>query len=312
MIRWLSIGVLSYMVLGIIWWGLLLNRKNDEIYQLRLERAATPEVRQSWQQEKNRQRTMILGEGLVLGISLLLGIYIINRSAQKEIQIANDQNDFLLSVSHELKSPIAAIKLAFQTLKRKGLREEQKEQFLNSGVKDANRLEKLVQNLLLSANIQEKPLELYYSEIDLSDIVRNLTSRYKNEFPNYNWKLSGLNEKVMIKGDANNLKLALNNIIENAIKYVDEKEEIEIKTAIHNNRSSIVVRNSCKSLSQKEVNKIFNKFYRGQDDHSRKNEGTGLGLYIARKIIEAHQGSVIAEVENQYVQILIEIPSHGS
>jgi len=267
MMRWLSIAVISYMILGIIWWGVLLFQKNQELYEQKISYASPTEV-SVIEAEKSRQNLMIIGEGVVLGCSLLLGIYIINRSAQKEIQSATQQNNFLLSVSHELKSPIAAIKLALQTLKRQGLSQDKKEQFVSSAINDTNRLEKMVQNVLLSANMEASSFEL-------------LKVRF-----------TGLQHEITGMGDPSYLKQAIGNLIDNSIKYGDQTQLPEVGISQQSGHIIISVKNAGVPIKKSDQTKIFEKFYRAKEDSVRSKEGTGLGLYLANEIIRAHNGTI--------------------
>lgn len=286
MMRWLSIAVISYMILGIIWWGVLLFQKNQELYEQKISYASPTEV-SVIEAEKSRQNLMIIGEGVVLGCSLLLGIYIINRSAQKEIQSATQQNNFLLSVSHELKSPIAAIKLALQTLKRQGLSQDKKEQFVSSAINDTNRLEKMVQNVLLSANMEASSFELLKSEFSYTDMLKSLDSQLKEKV-----RFTGLQHEITGMGDPSYLKQAIGNLIDNSIKYGDQTQLPEVGISQQSGHIIISVKNAGVPIKKSDQTKIFEKFYRAKEDSVRSKEGTGLGLYLANEIIRAHNGTI--------------------
>jgi len=211
--RWLSIGVITYMIAGISWWGLLLYQKNEALYQLEISNSATVD-KSIIEKEYSKQRLMIISEGLILGASLLVGIYIIYRSGKREIQNIQYQNNFVLSVSHELKSPIASIKLAFETLNRKNLPEDKAIQIRNSGIKDSDRLEQLVQNLLLSASIEEERLELYMEEVDLLPFISKIVDAFRNK---YEGQINLKSDQEIIK--AHNGTIVLNNSIPNETTF---------------------------------------------------------------------------------------------
>lgn len=292
MARWLSIGVITYMILGIVWWGLLLIRKNQEVYDTQVRYSQTAEQISTFEKRKSRQNTMVLGEGAVLALSLLVGIYIINRSAKREIQSANQQSNFLLSVSHELKSPIAAIKLALQTLIRPGLPAEKESKFLHSAINDANRLEKLVQNILLSANIEDKAIELYKTEVDMPSLLRKLVNQFHTEYPNHTIEVESNNNNAIISADEQHLKQAIVNLIDNAIKYSIAEQPIMITLSHNKQRVTVKVSNYGSPIEKSDMTKIFEKFYRVKKSDIREKEGTGIGLYITKEIVEAHSGTI--------------------
>jgi len=297
------------MTLGIIWWGVLLYQKNQDLYAERLKHADTAQI-VDIEKEQSRQNIMIIGEGVVLGLSLLLGIYVINRSAQREIESATQQNNFLLSVSHELKSPIAAIKLALQTLTRKALPEDKKQSFVSSAIKDTNRLERLVQNILLSANMDAESFELLKTEIDYKNIFSQLIAQYQKSHPDHEVKMSSQDEAVTGQGDEAYLKQAISNIIENAIKYGETTGSPEIRLSKDKGVINIAIASKGAAISKADQSKIFSKFYRSKNNDVRSKEGTGLGLFLSHEIIKAHKGHISASSSHGSNTFSISIPEH--
>ena len=308
MVRWLSIAVITYMIAGIIWWGLLLHKKNQELYDQRLA-SALPQQLEELAQERSRQNLMIIGEGIVLGCSLLLGIYIINRSAQKELQSATQQNNFLLSVSHELKSPIAAIKLALQTMGRKGVAEDKKGQFITSAIEDTNRLEKLVQNILLSANMEAQSFELLKSPANIDALINEVIDKLPNG-SSESIDIQNPNHQVEAHIDVDYFKQAVTNLLENALKYGDPSSRVKISLLNKEEQVTIDITSSGSPISKSDREKIFQKFYRVRSDEVRAKEGTGLGLYIANEIIKAHQGIIELATTKDTNTFQIKIPAH--
>ena len=172
--RWIPILIMAYILVAISWWGYLLFKKNNDYYVAM--RSSTVDIEQLAliEDEHQRQSNMIIGEGVVLAISVLSGIGLIYRSVAKEIQNINSQNNFLLSISHELKSPIAAIKLAIQTLLRPGLKEGQKKLLMDRAVLDTDRLERMVENVLISANFDNDRFKVYYEDVDLQTMLSRI------------------------------------------------------------------------------------------------------------------------------------------
>ncbi len=303
-----------YMILAISWWGVLLYFKNDELHaeQLRHAYATQQEYKiDSINEEHRRQSIMIVGEGLVLGLSLLAGIWIINRSAQKEIDSINNQNNFFLSVSHELKSPIAAIKLALQTALRPRVKEDMKKKLLQKATIDAERLEKMVTNVLFSANIDNKTFELYKEEIDLKPIIERIIARYQQ---NHEAEIIFDHDHYGVYhtfADVSGIELVISNLIENAIKYSDGQAEVHLYLSKDENTYHLDIKDHGIGIDKAERAKVLDRFYRGHNSAVRSRKGTGLGLYLADVIIRAHEGSLsISPNQDQGTIIHISLPIH--
>ncbi len=311
MVRWFSIGVITYLIIGITWWGLLLFRETTHSYNLKISAADDSEL-PAISEEYRKDRMKIFGEGLFLGFSILAGVYIIYRSANREIRQMKQQGDFLLSVSHELKSPIAAMKLALQTLVRPNLPPATSQKITHSAIKDADRLEQLVQNILLSASLNEKKLELYLESTDITELLKQIIEEFSTKSDSkrivFNSECEGLScllDRIMIKQ-------ATVNILQNAIKYAESGSEIQVHLGTSGEKVNILIRNIGPQIRSEEKHKIFERFYRGNDPVVRKKEGTGIGLYISKEIINAHRGdiNIISNGNESATSFIIEIPIH--
>lgn len=298
------------MILGIIWWGMLLFRKN-ELYYNHLLKDTTTIQQADIISERDRQRLMIWGEGLVLGCSLLIGIYIINRSARREIKTAQNQNNFLLSVSHELKSPIAAIKLALQTISRTNLDPDKKEKFINSALSDTNRLEKMVQNVLLSTIVDQQPLELFKSDVQLDELLHLAVKPYLKTHQVTATDVLHIQDFIKIQADVQHLRQAIGNLIDNAFKYTDQPKSVIIDLERLNGNAVIRVESEGDPISREDKKNIFNKFHRGNSASVRAKEGTGIGLYLANLIVEAHGGKIKIISANRTNSFIIQLPDNG-
>lgn len=302
------------MILGITWWGILLYTKNEHYYEEVLNRLTENEQERAVIiKEKKRQAIMVIGEGLVLGISLLAGIWIINRSAQKQIQTATQQNNFLLSVSHELKSPIASMKLALETLLKHPLSKEDREVLTYNAIMDADRLEKLVQNILLTTKIDNISMELYIEEIHLNRMIKKIYNKYRDNTNEVKLILDlKTNDGLVIKGDRLAIELALSNLIDNAIKYSVKNGNVQIMSSQHENKIVMKVVDEGIGIKADETINIFKRFYRTDHPEVRSRIGTGLGLYISSQVVDAHHGHIQAFSNSpaKGSTFVIELPYH--
>jgi signal transduction histidine kinase len=295
------------MLLAFSWWTVLLHTKNRDAFLaknelLKLSLIAKNEIKNEEEFLKNsfhielrdaykRQEWMILGEASVFVLSLLIGIVFINRGYHKEILAAKQSSNFLLSITHELKSPIASIRLGFETLQRKKLSEEQSHVLLKNGINDTDRLNNLVSDLLLSARLEstyQLNTELFSLEILIEECVQLL----KQKFPSAILKVNLIQEMPEILADYSAIRSVIINLLENAVKYSDSVPEINIGLTSNNERCVIEISDKGIGIDQSERKKIFEKFYRIGNEDQRKTKGTGLGLYIVDQIVRAHNGSI--------------------
>ncbi|MFT4565420.1 MAG: signal transduction histidine kinase [Saprospiraceae bacterium] len=311
MVRWFSIGVITYLIIGITWWGLLLFRETTISYNLKIAAADENELT-TINEEYRKDKMKIFGEGLFLGFSILAGVYIIYRSANREIGQMKQQGDFLLSVSHELKSPIAAMKLALQTLIRPNLPPATSNKITHSAIKDADRLEQLVQNILLSASLDEKQLELFLEPTDISKLLYQIVEEFRSKADTKKIIFKSEYEGLSCQLDKSMIKQAVVNILQNAIKYAESESDIHVLVKEVNKKVEIEIRNKGPQIKFEERSEIFERFYRGNDPMVRNKEGTGIGLYISKEIIGAHRGDIKIRSNEQesMTSFIIELPIH--
>jgi signal transduction histidine kinase len=306
-LRIISYLVIFYMLLAFSWWTVLLHTKNRDAFLakneiLKLSLIAKNEIKNEEEFLKNsshiglrdaykRQEWMILGEASVFVLSLLIGIIFINRGYHKEILAAKQSSNFLLSITHELKSPIASIRLGFETMQRKKLSEEQALVLLKNGINDTDRLNNLVSDLLLSARLEstyQLNTELFSLEILIDECVQFL----KQKFPSAIIKVGLIQEMPEILADYSAIRSVIINLLENAIKYSDSVPEINIGLTSTKERCNIEISDIGIGIAPNERKKIFEKFYRIGNEDQRKTKGTGLGLYIVDQIVRAHNGTI--------------------
>ncbi len=297
------------MLIALIWWSYLLIIKNKDAYNAKIDLIKiTKLLDQSVIDEKEfindidilslkkkykSQEKMIMGEAIVLAITLLIGIWFINRAYRKQVETARQSRNFLLSITHELKSPISSIKLILQTFSKRKLEQEKIHHFSDNAIKETERLEDLVNNLLLAAKL-ENTFDIHLEEVELfpllDGIKENILSKNKNVTIHLN-----LNENILVLGDKMGLISIFINIIENAIKYSYEKKIIHIEHKENQNYDIISIADNGIGIPNLEKNNIFSKFYRIGNEDTRKTKGTGLGLYIVNQIIESHKGKITVE-----------------
>jgi len=307
-LRILSYVVIAYMLIAFAWWSVLLFTKNKdaylakrELHELALtaaertgnEQAITisQEKLADLQQKYERQQWMIAGEAIFVVISLVISIFLINRSYNRQIDAATQRRNFLLSITHELKSPIAAIRLVLDTFRKRDLPKPMQEKLTINALKETTRLQNLVNDLLLAAKV-ENAYEPHANRIDLSEIGEELVSRLKERHPSVEIHYDSDPDLPVIIGDHLGLTAVMSNLLENAVKYSSGEANVELTINKNGTRVFFEVADEGIGIEESDRKRIFQQFYRVGSEDTRKTKGTGLGLYIVDQIVKAHQGHV--------------------
>ena len=265
-----------YVVLQFLWWG----------YQI----IDLGSLVDSSDNGSSRRVFMILGEGAVFIMILLAGFWQIQKSIRKEIELSESQNNFMLSVTHELKTPLTSIQLALQTLSSRKLSSVKTQSLVDKAISENDRLKILIDNIIHASSIENKGLTLDKSELDLKMILSQIVkkSNQRLEKPLVNLDFEG---SVKLIADKFMIETSIINIIENAIKYGGE-HQIDVVVKMKDNRCLISVTDQGPGIIENEQSNIFDKFYRIGNEETRTKKGSGLGLYIAKQFIELHNGNI--------------------
>ena len=296
--------LLAYITAIIVFWEMSLQKQSGHIYaqetttlRSRIDSTREPAAYNAEMTKLNHdlsmRTTQYVGEGSTFLVVIFIGAYIVYRSFSRRIMLSRQQNNFMLSVTHELKSPIAAMKLNLQTLERHRLDEDKTKQLLERCVKEADRLNDLCNNILFVSQIEGRQYKHTYEELDLSlmttDVVRDYAIRYPRHF------VQEIEPNCHFTGDKIMLRLAVTNLLENAIKYTPADKPITIVLRKTAKNIVLQVKDHGPGIPDGEKKKIFNKFYRIGNEESRRSKGTGLGLYLTNKIVRQYKGRITAK-----------------
>jgi two-component system phosphate regulon sensor histidine kinase PhoR len=289
--------LVGYIVLQFLWWEVLLVKQSDNIISLKQNIAALSSSDDKiifrdiadLQQKKNARVYMIVGEGTVFLLILLFGVYQVRKSIKRESELANQKSNFILSVSHELKTPIAATKLQLQTLLKHDLERDKQKELLTNALTENNRLHKLVDNVLMANQIENNNLSIQKENLNLSELLENTVKRYFSEqLDKKNISLK-IEPDIFYSGDKELLPSIFINLIENAIKYSFETLSIEVILKSINNKPLLEIKDQGCGISDQEKTTVFQKFFRSGSENTRKTKGTGIGLFIVKSICDLQQ-----------------------
>jgi signal transduction histidine kinase len=293
-----------YTVAALVFWGLSLEKQNKRIFeqdisllQKNVDSARQPLVYadkyEDLRKKLKARKSQYIGEGATFFLVILIGASVVWTSFHRSIQLSKQQNNFMLSVTHELKSPIAAIKLNLQTLEKHKLDADKQQLLLDRSVKEANRLNDLCTNMLLASQFEGRQYVAAKEVFNFSDLAEDCVKDYAHRYPReFEEDIIG---NCKITGDRLMLQMAINNLLENAVKYTPSDRPITIRLAQTDNHAVLQVADKGPGIPDTEKKKVFNKFYRLGSEESRKTKGTGLGLYIISKVVKQHKGSIVVK-----------------
>ena len=314
-----------YVLIAFAWWSMLLLKKNTDAKQARIELLRYNMVEKGLyiddiqfkmsplyadlEDKYGRQKTMVWGEGGVLFVGLLVVVWLINRSFFTEIALSKQRQNFLLSITHELKSPIASIQLVHQTFQKHKLNAAQQVKLLNSATIETERLNVLVNNLLLSARL-DATYEPQFEALKLTPIIEDLMEKFRLKCPKAAFQFSKEQEIPLLMGDQQGMVSVFTNLLENAVKYSGDHPNITIHQRFENEQFVFDIADNGIGIPMNERKKVFERFYRVGSEMTRSTKGTGLGLYIVDQIIKLHKGTIqILDNEPQGTIFRITLPS---
>ena len=276
----------AYLVFQLVWWGWQLYKLQFAYLQhLKSEGAKLPE------NALRNKIFMIIGEGGVFLLLLFLGIWWIKKNVWQDLTRAQKEKNFLLAVTHELKTPIAAIRLNTQTLKNRKLTEEQSQDLCTDIITESNRLETLVNNILLATQFEQNTVLGNWQKTDLSALVEAQIKRFQQLFPERTVN-SNIHSNIFLQAEENMLVSLLFNLLENANKYSTVSEPISVLLKGSEHIVLLEVSDFGIGIPNEERKSIFEKFHRVGNEQTRSQKGTGLGLYIVKEICKAHKAEI--------------------
>jgi two-component system phosphate regulon sensor histidine kinase PhoR len=239
-----------------------------------------------------RKTWMYIGEAVVFLLILFWGFVYIYRSFRARIMLNQQQSNFMLSVTHELKSPLASIKLFLQTLQKRELDRDTALQLIDHSVKDVDRLNELVENLLLASRIESNNYRYMRELFNMSQMVGEICSRMEKVFHDKILFTFDIEDDLYFRGDQFTLSLAVANLVENAVKYSPPGSGVEVKLGRKKDCIVLCVSDEGFGIMPEEKRRIFRKFYRVGNEETRKTKGTGLGLYIVKQVFDRHSARI--------------------
>jgi signal transduction histidine kinase len=263
---------------------------------------------------KEKLLYLILFAGII--VVMLIGIILMVRAVIHESEISRMKSEFVSNVSHELKTPLALIRMFGETLDSGIVTDEKdRRKFYSIIRKESERLTHLINNVLDFSRMDAGVKEYNIQETDLIEVVRSSLEAYKFQISDSGFKIESElpDESVILRIDKDAISQVLLNLLNNAIKYSDEKKYILVKVRKDPISALISVTDHGVGIPKEELKKIFDKFYRVSTARTKETRGSGLGLTLAKHIVEAHGGTIEVESEvGKGSRFTVRIPLPGT
>lgn len=250
----------------------------------------------------NLREVVLMVLGIVFFALIITGLILNMIFLVREIRRNEQQDAFLNAMTHELKTPIASIKLYLETLKTRDVAEVKKKEFYDIMLADSNRLLTTVEQVLQASRTRENQRQLNVSEIELNSFLAESINIVKTR---YNLdgnavKFSESSDKVLISGDKTELQTVFINLLDNAVKYSNDTPKISVRIKNTSEKKvEIFIKDNGIGLNAAELKRIFKRFYRVANLETQEKKGTGLGLFIVQSIIKKHGGKVRADSKGE-------------
>ena len=255
---------------------------------------------------------IFIGVGsLSLVILFFISIYFTNKAINPLEETFKKQKQFIADASHELRTPLTIIKTNVSILKENELDTiHSQKKWINYIDSQASRMSTLVNEMLSLANLDANRSKQEKININLSNLVTDSLLVFEVVIFEKGLVLEeGVGDNIFIKGEQDQIKKLISILMDNAIKYTNKNGKISVSLISEKNKAKLVIKNTGEGIGNEHLDKIFERFYRVDDSRDRGTGGYGLGLSIAKAIVDDHKGKIYAEsIINNETSFIIELP----
>ena len=264
----------------------------------------------------NWREGVLLFFGIVFFALLIAGMVVNTIFLVREVRRSEQHDSFINAVTHELKTPVASIRLHLETLQRRELPESRKQEFYRLMLKDADRLADTVEQVLRAGRAGDKRAGREKVDVDFGQLVRDCVEAIRNRYHlqsdvlRYE-ELVANGSGVHVRGSQEDLRTAVSNVLDNAVKYSGDHVDVEVRLqAADGKRVMLSVEDQGVGVPPEDLKRIFRRFYRITHRSPTQVKGTGLGLFIVKSIAKKHGGTAFAlsEGEGHGTTVVIELP----
>ena len=288
--------LLVYIIAALVWWFIALEKQNFAVFDSRVQQLNEHSVSYQGEynnilEERKRKTSQYIGEGTTFLLLILLGALFVYRATRKQLMLSKQQQNFMMAVTHELKTPIAVIQLNLETLEKRRLDEEKQLRLINATLQETGRLNELATNILVTSQLESGSYQPDKEKINLSALIDEAVSDFSRRYPQRTISKMG-DPGLYVTGEALLLQLLVNNLLDNALKYSPPETAVGISVEKQHDKVFMKVYDEGVGIPDDEKKKVFEKFYRSGSETTRKTKGTGLGLYLCKRIAESHNAKI--------------------
>lgn len=295
----LFISLTIIMFAQAVWWVIFMAQLVDEKVSMAKTLGAGPDFIDDLHRQEYSRLVMLGLEGLFFLLIVLVGAWLIYRALVRTEQLKFQQQNFLMAVTHELKTPLASMKLYIDSLMSPKIADEKKTEIIPRMKGDVARLEKLVDNILEAGHFERSGYQLRLGSFNLSHLVNGALDNISQAPSKTPVEIErSLPETTLFYGDERALDRAIDAILENSVIYNDRPcVKINVTLTANKDELKLTISDNGVGLLSYDTTAIFDRFYRVGEEIRRSRPGSGLGLYLCREIILAHGGRIEARSE---------------
>lgn len=287
---------LAYTIAALGWWYIVLNAQSRQmaVYETMLEKTDDPKYNQNIEKindELQRKRKQYIGEGGTFFLLIVAGAVYVFRLVRKQLKESIRQKEFMMAITHELKTPVAVSKLNLETILKRKLDETKQQKLLQNTLQETDRLDELCNNLLLSSQIEAGGYKITNDEYDYSVLVNKSIDNFLIS-QSSRTIARNIEENVFVTGDKLLLEMVVNNLVSNAIKYSPKDKPVVVSLYTQAGEAILEVADEGQGIADADKEQVFKKYYRAGNEATKKAKGTGLGLYLLKQIITTYKGKV--------------------
>ena len=288
--------VLLYIIAALVYWFISLQHQNQRMSDLLLNELKRDDP--AYQRKaaeiidaKGRKTAQYVGEGTTFLALIMIGAVFVYRATRRHLTLSQQQQNFMMAVTHELKTPIAVTRLNLETMLKRRLDEPKQQKLINITLQEVNRLNSLCNNILLASQLDAGEHKVSKNEINISDVVKRVLQEFSSRHPSR--ELTGsIDDEIIVTGEELLLEMLLSNLVENAIKYSPKNSPVHISLIGEESAIRFIVKDEGPGIPEEEQINIFQKFYRVGNEATRTAKGTGLGLYLSKQIAKDHNAMI--------------------
>lgn len=254
-----------------------------------------PDESRNLEERLHRRMVMVVGEGSLLMFLVFVCVLMLYRLLLSERRLRQEMELFFHAVSHELKTPVAGVRALLETLLNRQVKTEELERYAKLGLRETDRLQGLVENVLLANRIDRQLFSAQTRPVNLNEHLESFVRRHRLIFANQPLEFDAVDPSCVALADPELLRHVVGNLVDNAFKYSPPQSPVSLRLRREGNLCIIEVEDRGIGFDPDQAARLFGKFERGSGEDVRRREGSGLGLFIARELVRAMGGRIRGE-----------------